>query len=50
MIRHYDIAADNTVLSSKVADSQVYFVGNGVVQEKQSPGWLVRIMDRVWPF
>ena len=50
MIRPYDIAADNTVLSSKVADSQVYFVGNGVVQEKQSPGWLVRILDRVWPF
>jgi flagellar L-ring protein precursor FlgH len=50
MIRPYDISADNTILSSKVADAQVYFVGKGVVQEKQSPGWLVRILDRVWPF
>ena len=49
-IRPYDIAADNTVLSSRVADAKVYFVGSGVVQEKQSPGWLVRILDRVWPF
>ena len=49
-IRPYDIASDNTVLSNRVADARVYFVGNGVVQEKQSPGWLVRIMDRVWPF
>jgi flagellar L-ring protein precursor FlgH len=49
-IRPYDIASDNTVLSNRVADAQVYFVGSGVVQEKQSPGWLVRIMDRVWPF
>jgi len=50
MIRPYDIAADNTVPSTRVADAQIYFVGNGVVQDKQSPGWLVRIMDRVWPF
>ncbi len=49
-IRPYDIAADNTVPSNRVADAKVYFVGNGVVQEKQSPGWLVRILDRVWPF
>jgi len=50
MIRPDDITADNTILSSKVADAQVYFVGNGVVQDKQSPGWLVRILDKVWPF
>jgi len=50
MVRPYDIASDNTVLSSRVADAQVYFVGKGVVQEKQSPGWLVRILDKVWPF
>jgi flagellar L-ring protein precursor FlgH len=50
MIRPYDIAADNTVLSTRVADAQIYFIGKGVVQDKQSPGWLVRILDRVWPF
>jgi flagellar L-ring protein precursor FlgH len=50
MIRPDDVASDNTVLSSKVADAQVYFVGKGVVHDKQSPGWLVRILDKVWPF
>ncbi|MEW6569692.1 MAG: flagellar basal body L-ring protein FlgH [Nitrospirota bacterium] len=48
--RPEDIAADNTVLSTRIADAEVYFVGKGVVQDKQSPGWLVRIIDKVWPF
>lgn len=50
MIRPDDIAADNSVPSSKVADAQVYFVGDGIIQDKQSPGWLVKFFDRVWPF
>ncbi|MGB9716293.1 MAG: flagellar basal body L-ring protein FlgH [Thermodesulfovibrionales bacterium] len=50
VVRPYDIAPDNTILSSKVADAQVYFVGKGVVQDKQGPGWLVQILDKVWPF
>lgn len=50
VVRPYDIAPDNTILSSKVADAQVYFVGKGVVHDKQGPGWLVQILDKVWPF
>jgi flagellar L-ring protein FlgH len=50
MIRPVDISQDNTILSNKVADAQVYLIGDGVVQDKQSPGWLVRILDKVWPF
>lgn len=50
MIRPEDISAGNTIQSSMVADARIYFVGDGVIQEKQSPGWLVRILDRVWPF
>jgi len=50
MIRPDDIDTNNTVLSSKIADAQIYYVGDGVIQDKQSPGWLVRIMDKVWPF
>ncbi|MCX8031328.1 MAG: flagellar basal body L-ring protein FlgH [Thermodesulfovibrionales bacterium] len=50
MIRPEDVTVDNTVLSSKVADSKIYFVGDGVLQEKQSPGWLARFIDRFWPF
>jgi len=49
-IRPNDIDSNNTVLSSKIADAQIYYVGDGVLQDKQSPGWLVRIIDNIWPF
>ncbi len=50
MVRPDDIAGDNTVVSSKVADAEIFYVGDGVIQDKQKPGWLVRILDNVWPF
>ncbi len=50
MVRPDDISSYNTVLSSKIADAQVYYVGDGVIQEKQSPGWMVRTLDYIWPF
>ena len=48
--RPYDIAADNTIASSRISGAKVYFVGDGIVQEKQGPGWLVNFLDKVWPF
>ncbi len=48
--RPYDIAPDNTIASTRITDAKVYFVGDGVVQEKQGPGWLSRFLDKVWPF
>jgi len=50
MVRPDDLAVDNSVLSSRIADAEVYFVGDGVVQSKQDVGWLVKILDKVWPF
>jgi len=50
MTRTDDIANDNSVLSSRVADAEVFFVGDGIIQDKQRPGWLVRFLDKVWPF
>ncbi len=50
IIRPEDIAVDNTVLSSKVANAEIFFVGDGIIQDKQSPGWLARFIDRIWPF
>jgi flagellar L-ring protein precursor FlgH len=50
MLRPDDIANDNTILSSRVADAEVFFVGDGVLQEKQRPGWLGRIVGALWPF
>lgn len=50
MIRPQDIGPDNTILSSRVADAEIYLVGKGVIQDKQRPGWVIRVLDKVWPF
>jgi flagellar L-ring protein precursor FlgH len=45
VVRQQDINADNTVLSTYVADAQIEFEGYGPVGEKTSPGILTRILD-----
>ncbi|MGC2062661.1 MAG: flagellar basal body L-ring protein FlgH [Thermodesulfovibrionales bacterium] len=50
MIRTTDIAIDNTISSSRVADAEVFYIGDGIVQDKQSQGWLVKLLDKAWPF
>jgi len=50
MVRPDDVASDNSILSSRVADAEVFFVGDGVVQSKQDTGWFVKILDKIWPF
>ncbi len=50
IIRPEDISSDNSISSLKVADAKLYFVGDGIITEKQSPGWLGRMVDQVWPF
>jgi len=49
VIRPEDIAADNSIISSYVADARITYTGRGVLSEKQSPGWLARILDYIWP-
>jgi flagellar L-ring protein precursor FlgH len=50
VIRPEDISPYNTVSSNVVADMQIIYTGSGVISDKQRPGWLSRILDRVWPF
>jgi flagellar L-ring protein precursor FlgH len=50
IVRPADITASNTVSSQYIADAQVYLVGDGVLGDKQSQGWLVKLLDKVWPF
>lgn len=49
-VRPRDIAADNTIASTLIADARITYVGKGVVSDQQGPGWLVNILNRVWPF
>jgi len=50
VIRTEDINANNIVLSTYIADARIELTGEGVVSDKQRPGWLARILDWVWPF
>ncbi|MBF0558734.1 MAG: flagellar basal body L-ring protein FlgH [Nitrospirae bacterium] len=50
IIRPEDITTGNTINSSQVADAQIYLVGDGVLDDKQSQGWLTRLLDKAWPF
>jgi flagellar L-ring protein precursor FlgH len=49
-VRPEDISVTNTIPSTKVADAEIFLVGDGVLQDKQKPGWFVRIFDNIWPF
>lgn len=50
LIRSKDVRPDNSVLSSYIADAHIEYYGQGVVGDKQKPGWLTRFLDNVWPF
>lgn len=50
IVRPWDISPDNVVLSTYVADAKITYSGSGVVNDRQHPGWLARVLDRVFPF
>lgn len=50
IIRPDDVDQTNTVSSQKVADVRLYLVGDGFLQELQSPGWLGRLWGSLKPF
>jgi flagellar L-ring protein precursor FlgH len=50
IIRTDDITATNVISSSNIADARIYYTGKGVVDDKQRPGWMTRVIDWVWPF
>jgi len=50
VVRRVDVDTKNQVLSSAIADAKIEYSGLGVVDEVQRPGWLVRILDYIYPF
>ncbi len=50
MTRATDVAADNSVLSTQVADLRVEYFGKGTLSDKMKSGWFTRLMDNFWPF
>jgi flagellar L-ring protein precursor FlgH len=50
VLRPADIAPDNSVDSSLIADARVEFTGRGDIDDQVNRGWLTKILDFINPF
>lgn len=44
-VRSRDIDENNTILSSKIADAKITYIGDGVLADSQHKGWLSRVIS-----
>lgn len=50
MVRASDITSDNKILSSRVADARIRYIGKGEVARASKQGWIQRFFSKVSPF
>lgn len=50
VIRPEDISPNNTVLSRRLAHSQISYRGSGDLAAAAKPGWATKIINQFWPF
>lgn len=50
LVRQEDISINNSVSSESLAEARLTVDGIGVIDDKQRPGWLARVLDWVYPF
>ncbi|MDR1577979.1 MAG: flagellar basal body L-ring protein FlgH [Deltaproteobacteria bacterium] len=50
VIRSADVATDNSVLSTYLADARIEYTGQGDLTDRQREGWLSRFVSNIWPF
>lgn len=50
IVRRDDIASDNTVTSSNIADARVEFHSQGQLTDAQKRGWLAKFYEKLRPF
>lgn len=50
IVRPDDIAADDTVVSSSIADARVEFYSEGALTDAQKRGWLAKVYEKLRPF
>lgn len=48
IIRPADIAAGNVVSSASVGDLRIRYFGRGLIRDNLSPGWLARILNKIF--
>ena len=49
IIRPRDISPDNVILSTYIANAKIAYSGAGIINDRQRPGWMARILDWIWP-
>jgi len=51
IVRPSDISTNNTIASTRVANAQIQYSGDGVLNDSNSMGWLARFFNSPWmPF
>jgi flagellar L-ring protein precursor FlgH len=50
LVRGDDVASDNTVQSSNIADARVEFISEGTLTDAQKRGWLTKLYEKLRPF
>lgn len=50
IIRARDITAQNTIASTQIANAKIEYYGQGVLSQKNKPGWLTRFLEMISPF
>jgi flagellar L-ring protein precursor FlgH len=50
LIRQDDITYNNTIISSKIADADIMYTGQGGMNSGRQPNWLSRTLNNIWPF
>lgn len=48
IVRPDDIAPDNTVISTRLANAKISYAGKGALADAQSMGWLARFFNSDW--
>jgi len=49
IIRPEDIAPDNTIVSTKVADVRLIYQDTGIAGDTARPGAVTRFLNKYWP-
>ncbi|MCX5742145.1 MAG: flagellar basal body L-ring protein FlgH [Proteobacteria bacterium] len=50
IVRRIDIAEDNSVPSSRIADAEIEYTGRGDISDTQRRNWFGRALSKIWPF
>ena len=50
VVRPEDVSTENTVYSYDVAGADIRYESSGPVSQSNERGWLLKLVDKIWPF